>query len=71
MRRAFVFQLSSKATQDHLEGRIEHVDSGRSEHFQSIDDAICFVRQVLADTESAEEQAGIEGELTSEDSNEN
>ena len=62
MRRAFVFQLSSKATQDHVEGRIEHVDSGRSGHFHSIDDAICFVRQVLADTESAAEQAGSEGE---------
>jgi hypothetical protein len=66
MRRAFVFQLSSKATPDHLEGRIEHVDSGRSGHFNSIDDAICFVRQVLADTESAEERAGIEGDLTIE-----
>lgn len=71
MRRAFVFQLSSKATDDHVEGRIEHVDSGRSGHFQSIDDAICFVRQVLADTEGAEEQAGIEKELTIKESNDN
>lgn len=58
MRRAFVLQLSSNATQDQLVGRIEHVDSGRSGHFQSIDDAICFVRKVLADTESTEEREG-------------
>ena len=54
MRRAFVFQLSDRATQDHLEGRIEHVDSGRTGHFVSIDDIVCFVRQVLADLESVE-----------------
>ena len=68
MRRAFVFQLSSTATPDHLEGRIEHVDSGKSKHFHSIDDAICFVRQVLTDTEPAEERAGVEGQLTIEES---
>lgn len=62
MRRAFVFQLSSKATPDHLEGRIEHVDSGKSGHFQSVEDAMCFVRQVLVDTEEPEERA-VEGEF--------
>jgi hypothetical protein len=59
MRRAFVFQLSSEATEDQIEGRIEHVDSGMSGHFHSIEEAVCFVRQVLAETESTEE---IEGE---------
>ena len=54
MRRAFVFQLSNKATQDLFEGRIEHVDSGRTGHFDSIDDVVCFVRQVLRDLESEE-----------------
>jgi hypothetical protein len=54
MRRAFVLQLSNKATRDHLEGRIEHVDSGKSGHFDSIDDMVCFVRQVLADLEFEE-----------------
>lgn len=63
MRRAFVFQLSNKATQDHLEGRIEHVDSGRSGHFDSIDGLVCFVRQVLADLES-EEPTPAQAQLT-------
>jgi len=62
MRRAFVVQLNSNATQDQLEGRIEHVDSGRSGHFHSIEDAVCFVRQVLMDTEPPSEPAAIEGE---------
>lgn len=65
MRRAFVFQLSSKATEDQIEGRIEHVDSGMSRHFHSIEEAVCFVRQVLAETESIEE---IEGESIIADS---
>lgn len=55
MRRAFVFQLSSNSTEVQFEGRIEHVDSGTSAHFHSIADAVCFVRRVLADTESAED----------------
>ena len=54
MRRAFVLQLTREATEDHCDGRIEHVDTGRSTHFHSVADAICFVRQVLEDTESAE-----------------
>jgi len=70
MRRAFVFQLSSEATQDQFAGRIEHVDSGRSGHFDSIDDVVRFVRQVLADTETAD-GSGIEVELNIEEPNNN
>ena len=55
MRRAFVFQLSSNSTEVQFEGRIEHVDSGTSTHFHSIADAVCFVRQVLTETESADD----------------
>ena len=68
MRRAFVFQLSSTATQDHFEGRIEHVDSGKSGHFHSVDEAMCFVRQVLADIEAAH-QPPMEETLNIEESN--
>ena len=51
MRRAFVLQLSTDTTVDRWDGRIAHVDSGRSERFHSIEDAIRFVREILIETE--------------------
>ena len=54
MRRAFVVQLKRQATEERCDGRIEHVDSGKSCHFHSLDEAINFVKQVLADTEQDE-----------------
>ena len=68
MRRAFVFQLSSTATGERFEGRIEHVDSGRSGHFHSVDEAMCFVHQVLADIEATDE-APLEEALNIQESN--
>ena len=51
MRRAFVVQLQREATEERCDGRIEHVDSGKSCHFHSLDEAVNFVKQVLAATE--------------------
>ena len=54
MRRAFVLQLYPQTSEDSWDGRIEHVDSGRSRHFHSFDEAVCFVKRVLSETEPSE-----------------
>lgn len=46
MRRAFVVQLIRDESDDRCEGRIEHVDSGRSKHFRSLSEAVYFVRRI-------------------------
>jgi hypothetical protein len=57
MRRAFVIQLRQKADPGaaDLAGRIEHVDSGRADHFGSVDELVRFIVQTLAEVEGAEE----------------
>jgi hypothetical protein len=47
---AFVVQLSSTATgtRASLSGRVEHVASGRAAHFETLDELLAFIRQVLA-----------------------
>ena len=54
MRRAFVLQLNPQTSEDPWDGRIEHVDSGQSRHFHSLDEAVSFVKQVLAETDQGE-----------------
>ena len=56
MRRAFVVQLHPET--DLLpakwSGRVEHVDSGRADHFQSADGLVRFIEQTLTEIEAAE-----------------
>ena len=49
VRQAFVVQVSIEAdvTQGHWVGRVEHVVSGEAQHFQSLDDLLAFMTQVL------------------------
>ena len=54
MRRAFVVQLNPQTSEDPCDGRIEHVDSGQSRHFHSVDEAVSFVKQVLAEIDQSE-----------------
>ena len=57
--RAFVVQFSPETSpaDGHLGGRVEHVHSGRSAHFESLDQLLAFVGQVL--TESSIETKGV------------
>ena len=59
MRLAFVIQLDPKPTTDWCEGRIEHVDSGHSQHFHSIREAVNFARRVLTQVELDEQEMAI------------
>jgi hypothetical protein len=47
--RTFAVQLATEAQVTHGEfvGRVEHVDSMRATHFQSLDDIAAFIVQVL------------------------
>jgi hypothetical protein len=56
MRRAFVIQLREKAVRGTLEfaGRVEHVDSGRADHFTSVEELVRFVERTVAETEAEE-----------------
>jgi hypothetical protein len=56
MRRAFVIQLREKADPGAGEfaGRVEHVDSGRADHFGSVEELVRFVERTLAEVETAE-----------------
>lgn len=49
-RRAFVVQVREKADVelDYWAGRIEHVTSGQSTHFQSLQEMVAFISGVLA-----------------------
>jgi hypothetical protein len=48
--RSFVVQLSGDTApgERRFRGRVEHIDSGRSQRFESIDDLITFLSEVLA-----------------------
>ena len=50
--RAFVVQFSSATSlaDGRLGGRVEHVHSGRSAHFESLDQLLAFVGRVLSDS---------------------
>jgi hypothetical protein len=47
---AFVvhFRLSTDIAQGQIEGRVEHVVSGQSTHFDSLEELLAFVARVLA-----------------------
>lgn len=49
VRQAFVVQMSVEAdvAQGHWVGRVEHIVSGEARHFQSLDDLLGFMAQVL------------------------
>lgn len=49
VRRAFVVQLSveTDVTRGHWIGRVEHVVSGQNLHFQTLDDLLGFMAQIL------------------------
>lgn len=51
MRRAFVIQLNPQTSQKPCNGRIEHVDTGQSKHFDSVEEAVLFVQRVLSEIE--------------------
>ncbi len=57
MRRAFVIQLRQKAGPGVAEfaGRVEHVDSGRADHFTSVEELVRFVQQTVAEIEGAKD----------------
>jgi hypothetical protein len=48
--RAFVvhFRLSTNIAQGPIEGRVEHVVSGQTAHFASLEELLAFVARVLA-----------------------
>ena len=49
VRQAFVVQVSVEAdvAQGHWVGRVEHVVSGEAQHFQTLEDLLRFMAQVL------------------------
>ena len=49
VRWAFVvhFRLSTNIAQGRIEGRVEHVVSGQSTHFDSLEELLAFVARVL------------------------
>ena len=56
MRRAFVIQLRQKGNLDVVEfaGQVEHVDSGRADHFGSVDELVTFMERTIAEVETEE-----------------
>ena len=48
--RAFVvhFRMSSNVARGPIEGRVEHVVSGQSTHFDSLEELLAFMGKVLA-----------------------
>jgi hypothetical protein len=48
--RAFVvhFRMSSNVARGPIEGRVEHVVSGQSTHFDSLDELLTFMARVLS-----------------------
>jgi hypothetical protein len=57
--RAFVvhFRVNSDVAQGRLAGRVEHVVSGQSAHFASVEELLAFIARVLA-TERAPPHPG-------------
>jgi hypothetical protein len=68
MQRDYVIQLrpDSDVRAGRFEGRIEHIDSGRSAHFRTIEDLLAFVaRSIDLEAACSEETAGSAENLTS------
>ncbi|ETX05535.1 MAG: hypothetical protein ETSY2_22400 [Candidatus Entotheonella gemina] len=53
--RAFVLQIraDSRVENGHLAGRVEHVVSGRTTHFQSVDELLTFIAGALREADAA------------------
>jgi hypothetical protein len=53
MRRGFVIQLNSDVELDQAKfvGRVEHVDSGRSDGFRSVEELVKFIEQTVKEIE--------------------
>jgi hypothetical protein len=49
-RRAFVIQFRAETNdlQERFAGRVEHVVSGQTTHFQSVEELLAFISRVLA-----------------------
>ena len=49
--RAFVVQIHSAVdvTRDEVWGRVEHIVSGEATHFETVEDLVRFITQVLGD----------------------
>ena len=56
--RAFVVQLREHADveQGQWVGRVEHVTSGQAAHFQSLEELLAFIAQVLAPSTPAADE---------------
>ena len=54
--RAFVVQLTASTviSREHIAGRIEHVVSGQSTHFQSLEGLLAFIAQVFGEKQETE-----------------
>jgi len=54
--RAFVVQIhaDAKVAQGHWQGRVEHIMSYRATHFQSLEELLTFIVQVLDEPEQPE-----------------
>ena len=61
---AFVvhFRVNSDVTQGRLAGRVEHVVSGQSAHFASLEELLAFIARVLATVRAPPYQGPKRGE---------
>jgi hypothetical protein len=59
VRRAFVvhFRTSSNVTHGPIAGRVEHVVSGQSTHFDSLEELLAFMARVLATVRAPPQRA--------------
>jgi hypothetical protein len=58
MKRAFVLRLTPEAQPDggSFEGRVEEVDSGKSQRFASVEEFLKFLQRCLSDHQTPEDQ---------------
>lgn len=61
MQRGFVIQLHSETDlySEKFAGRVEHVDSGRSDGFRSVEELVNFIKQTMREIE---EKARLEAQ---------
>ncbi|HTT63944.1 MAG TPA: hypothetical protein VMG35_18965 [Bryobacteraceae bacterium] len=61
MQRDFVIQIRPDADvrAGQLEGRVEHIDSGRSSHFKSVEELVAFLTAMLAADEPSDDLTAV------------